>query len=83
MAMYNIMLDADNLIGWNQLQQVHIHIFRMPLEFVHIPPKINQSQGQDMLVGIETFGTLVGDYLRHYNSSEIEFIDENIGKHII
>ena len=35
-----------------------------------------------MLVGIETFGTLVGDYLRQYNSSEIEVIDENIGKNV-
>jgi len=35
-----------------------------------------------MLVGIEQFGTLVGDYLRQQNNSEIEIIDENIGKDI-
>lgn len=50
--------------------------------YISYVPKINQSQGQDMLVGIEQFGTLVGDYLRQQNNSEIEIIDENIGKDI-
>ena len=80
--MYNIMLDTDNLIGWNQLQQVYNVFYNVLMRLVHMLTKVNQSQGQDMLVGIEQFGTLVGDYLRQHNNSEIEVIDENIGKDI-
>jgi len=46
---------------------------------IHIPPQVDQGQSQNMLVGIERFGSLVGDYLKEQDSPAIEVIDENIG----